>query len=335
MPGTSLGQQPLVTHGQPAVPQPAQGQQHSSPDPVTHPALQPAINTAPILAPVVGSLGSTTSSYPGQPIVSNVISTTPVTNPAVTVQSHPHIPLGVTISQPQVGQGHSVPPPSPHYAPIPSLLPQINQSGLRFPPQVSSHGGILAPPLYHPHGSDPSSQGPQAGFFTGQQPSQSHQGLNLSASAGPLGPNAGPRHQQRAAQNQQNLAQQGHGQAQRGFQGAAQQQQGPPQHGYPGANFYANPIFQSQQNMVNYQLMRSFYSDPEAIHQMDNGIARLDGRITTAVSTQCYDHVDGSLKELARLRSMLDEARHGQNFTSAMVEEYVVCLLYTSPSPRD
>ena len=88
-PGTSNAQQPLVAHGQLAVSQPGavQGQQHSSPGLVTHPIHLPPTNTAP----VVGSLGSTgqtsTGIYFSQPVISNITSRTPATNPAVTVQS--------------------------------------------------------------------------------------------------------------------------------------------------------------------------------------------------------------------------------------------------------
>ena len=74
-------------------------------------------------------------------------------------------------------------------------------------------------------------------------------------------------------------------------------------------------------------MMRTFYGDLEVLQQMDNGITRLVARISDAVASQCYDHVGGSLKELARLRAMLDEARHAQNFTSTMVEDYVVEFL--------
>ena len=59
------------------------------------------------------------------------------------------------------------------------------------------------------------------------------------------------------------------------------------------------------------------------MQQLDRGIARLDARITTAVGTQVYDHVEGSLKELLRLRTILSEARHYQNFTNDIVDEYV------------
>ena len=50
-------------------------------------------------------------------------------------------------------------------------------------------------------------------------------------------------------------------------------------------------------------------------------------RITSAISTQCYDHVEGSLKELVRLGSILNEARHGQNFTNALVDDYITEFL--------
>ena len=73
--------------------------------------------------------------------------------------------------------------------------------------------------------------------------------------------------------------------------------------------------------------MRTFYGDPELLQNIDNGIARLDARMSDAVASQCYDHMEGSLKELTRLRAMLDEARHGQNFTSTMVEDYIVDFL--------
>ena len=69
--------------------------------------------------------------------------------------------------------------------------------------------------------------------------------------------------------------------------------------------------------------MRSYYGNPDAMQQLDRGIARLDARITTAVGTQVYDHVEGSLKELLRLRTILSEARHYQNFTNDIVDEYV------------
>ena len=99
--------------------------------------------------------------------------------------------------------------------------------------------------------------------------------------------------------------------------------------------------------------MRSYYEDPDAMRQLDRGIAKLDDRITTAIGTQIYDHVEGSLKELLRLHTILSESRHYQNFTNDTIDHYVNeflrvedeltkqrrlsknCLLYTSPSPRD
>ena len=59
------------------------------------------------------------------------------------------------------------------------------------------------------------------------------------------------------------------------------------------------------------------------IQQINNGIQRLDTRIRTAVGSQIYDHVEGSIKELGRLRTMLEEAKYGQYVTNTVVEEYV------------
>ena len=75
--------------------------------------------------------------------------------------------------------------------------------------------------------------------------------------------------------------------------------------------------------MVNYQLLRSYYEDPDAMRQIDRGIAKLDDRIVAAVGTQIYDHVEGSLRELLRLRTILNESRHYQNFNHDIIEHYV------------
>ena len=122
------------------------------------------------------------------------------------------------------------------------------------------------------------------------------------------------------------------------YQGQSSTHHGPNQHGpsgggpqgydqnpsgCPGANFYSNPVYQNQNNLFNYHLMHSYYEDPDAMQQLDRGIARLDDRITTAVGTQIYDHVEGSLKELLRLRTILSESRHYQNFTNDVVDGYV------------
>ena len=66
---------------------------------------------------------------------------------------------------------------------------------------------------------------------------------------------------------------------------------------------------------------------PEVVQQINNGIQRLDTRIRTAVGTQVYDHVEGSIKELERLRIMLEEAKRGQYVTNTVVEDYVTDFL--------
>ena len=79
--------------------------------------------------------------------------------------------------------------------------------------------------------------------------------------------------------------------------------------------------------MINWYAQRSFYGDPDLVQQINNGIQRLDTRIRTAVGTQIYDHVEGSIKELGRLRTMLEEEKHGQHMTNTMIEDYVTEFL--------
>ena len=73
----------------------------------------------------------------------------------------------------------------------------------------------------------------------------------------------------------------------------------------------------------NYQLQRSVFEDPDAQRQIDRGIAKLDSRIMAAVGSQVYDHVEGSLKELVRLRTVLNDSRYYQNFNPDLVEHYI------------
>ena len=79
--------------------------------------------------------------------------------------------------------------------------------------------------------------------------------------------------------------------------------------------------------MINWY-QHSYYGDPEVVQQINNGIQKLDTRIRAAVGTQVYDHVEGSIKELERLRIMLEEAKRGQFMTSSAVEDYVKEFLH-------
>ena len=79
--------------------------------------------------------------------------------------------------------------------------------------------------------------------------------------------------------------------------------------------------------MINWYTQRSYYGDPELVQQINTGIQRLDTRIRTALGTQVYDHVKGSIKELERLRTMLEEAKRGQYVTNTVVGEYVTEFL--------
>ena len=89
---------------------------------------------------------------------------------------------------------------------------------------------------------------------------------------------------------------------------------------------FITPIFMQIQ-CSSWYAQRSFYCDVDLIQQINNGVQRLDSRITAAVGSQIYDHMEGSIKELRRLRSMLEEAKHGQHITSTMVEDYIVEFL--------
>ena len=164
-------------------------------------------------------------------------------------------------------------------------------------------------------------------FFSINNLSKDYQGPSVMPGTGPPRYNAGPGPTQGPAQHHQGQGPPQQGSSQHGYPGAAQQPNGQAQYGYPGSNIFSNPVFQNQHNLVNYHLMRSYYGDLDAIQQLDRGISRLDLRITSAISTQCYDHVEWSLKELVRLRSILSEARHCQNFTNDIVDQYIIEFL--------